>query len=279
MSATPYLVRARGGRLRYGHDQLVDALMYDGLWDPFQDWSMGMAAEWVADKFEVTREAMDRYALQSHQKAVAAEQAGAFDEERIAVPAPRKSDPDFQLVKDETPRPDTSLEKLANLPPAFNDEGRVTAGNAPGLNDGAAALVIASRDRAAELGAVPLARIVGNAGAAVPPQAMFTAPALAIPELLQNVGWKLDEVDLLEVNEAFAAQILANGYQLSDQGWDWDKVNVNGGAIALGHPLGATGARILTTLLYALKQRGGQRGLACLCLGGGEAVAMAVEME
>ena len=279
MSASPYLVRARGGRLRYGHDQLVDSLMHDGLWDPFEDWSMGMAAEWVGNKFEISREAMDRFALESHQKALAAEEAGRFDEERIPVPAPRKKEPEFQLVKDEAPRPDTSLEKLAALPPAFDPEGRVTAGNAPGLNDGAAALVIASRKRAEELGQKPLARIVGNHGAAVPPQAMFTAPALAIPKLLDRIDWQLDDVDLLEINEAFAAQILANGQQLEDIGWDWEKVNVNGGAIALGHPLGATGARILTTLLFALKQRGGQKGIACLCLGGGEAVALAIELE
>lgn len=279
MSATPYLVRARGGRLRYGHDQLVDSLMHDGLWDPFEDWSMGMAAEWVANKFEISRQAMDSYALASHQKALAAEAAGKFDGERIPVPSPRKGEPEFQLIKDEAPRSDTSLEKLAGLPPAFDPEGRVTAGNAPGLNDGAAAIVIASRRQASQLGQNPMARIVGNDGAAVPPQAMFTAPALAIPKLLDKIGWQLDEVDLLEVNEAFASQILANGQQLEDLGWDWDRVNVHGGAIALGHPLGATGARILTTLLYALKQRDGQRGIACLCLGGGEAVAMAVELE
>ncbi|MFP3853128.1 MAG: thiolase family protein [Anaerolineales bacterium] len=279
MSAAPYLVRARGGKLRYGHDQLTDALMHDGLWDPFEDWSMGMAAEWVADRFEVTREAMDRYALKSHQLAVAAEEAGAFDKERIPVPGPKERDSDYRLVRDESPRTDTSLEKLAALPPAFSEKGRVTAGNSPGLNDGAAALVVASRARAMELGAEPMARIVGHTGVAVPPEAMFTAPALAIPKLMDKVGWQLEQVDLLEVNEAFAAQIVANGYQLADQGWDWEKVNVHGGAIALGHPLGATGARVLTTLLYALQRHGKQRGLACLCLGGGEAVAMAIEME
>lgn len=279
MSDTPFLVRGRGGRLRFGNDQLIDSLLHDGLWDPFEEWSMGMAAEWIADEFEVTREAMDRYALQSHQRALAAEEDGAFDEERIPVETKGKRGQVEVVEKDEPPRADTSLEKLAALPPAFKDDGRVTAGNAPGLNDGAAALIISSRVKAQELGRQPIARIVGYAQAAVPPKEMFTAPALAIPKLLDRVGWELDGVDLLEVNEAFAAQVLANGHALAEHGWDWDKVNVHGGAIALGHPLGATGARILTTLLYALKRHDGQRGIACLCLGGGEAVALAVERE
>jgi acetyl-CoA C-acetyltransferase len=279
MSAAPYLVRGRAGRLRFGHDQLTDALLLDGLWDPFEDWSMGMAAEWIAGEFEVTREAMDRFALGSHQKALAAEAAGAFDQERIPVPAPVKGDPDHKVVQDESPRPDTSLEKLSSLKPAFKDDGRVTAGNAPGLNDGAAALVISDRAMADEMGAEPIARIVGYDQTAVPPKEMFTAPALAIPKLLDHIGWDLTDVDLWEVNEAFSAQILANGYALAGRGWDWDKVNVHGGAVALGHPLGATGARILTTLLHALRRHNSQRGVACLCLGGGEAVAMAVELE
>lgn len=279
MSDTPFLVRGRGGRLRFGNDQLIDSLLHDGLWDPFEEWSMGMAAEWIADEFEVTREAMDRYALQSHQRALAAEEDGAFDEERIPVETKGKRGQVEVVEKDEPPRADSSLEKLAALPPAFKDDGRVTAGNAPGLNDGAAALIISSRVKAQELGRQPIARIVGYAQAAVPPKEMFTAPALAIPKLLDRVGWELDGVDLLEVNEAFAAQVLANGHALAEHGWDWDKVNVHGGAIALGHPLGATGTRILTTLLYALKRHDGQRGVACLCLGGGEAVAIAVERE
>jgi acetyl-CoA C-acetyltransferase len=278
MSAAPYLVRGRGA-LRYGHEQLTDALLYDGLWDPFEDWSMGMAAEWIADEYEVTREAMDRYALESHKKALAAEQEGAFDQERIPVPTPAKRNPDDQVVQDESPRADTSLEKLAALKPAFKEDGRVTAGNAPGLNDGASALVIASRTAAEALGATAIARIVGYDQAAVPPKEMFGAPALAIPKLLDRLEWDLADVDLLEINEAFAAQILANGRVLADRGWNWDKVNVHGGAIALGHPLGATGARILTTLIHAMRRHHGQRGLACLCLGGGEAVAMAVELE
>ncbi|HEX9795691.1 MAG TPA: thiolase family protein [Anaerolineales bacterium] len=275
MSNAPFLVRGRGGRRRYGHDQLTDALLHDGLWDPFEQWSMGMAAEWIADQYEVTREAMDRFALQSHQRALAAEEAGAFNQERVPVPARGGG----TFARDETVRTDTSLEKLAALKPAFQEDGRVTAGNAPGLNDGASALVLASAKRAAQLGMQPMARIVGYAQQAVPPKQMFTAPALAIPKLLEQIGWTLAQVDLIELNEAFAAQVLANGYALADSGWDWDKVNVHGGAIALGHPLGASGARLLTTLVHALERHGGKRGLASLCLGGGEAVALAVERD
>jgi acetyl-CoA C-acetyltransferase len=277
MSNTPHLIRGRAG-LRYGHGQLVDSLLHDGLWDPFENWAMGMAAEWIAEEFDVTREAMDQFAYQSHRKAIAAIDAGKFREEIVPVEVPGKKGPTF-VDQDETPRRDTSLEVLTGLKPAFKPDGRVTAGNAPGLNDGAAALVLASRDKARALGARPLARVVGYAQAAVPPKELFTAPGLAVPKLLERVGWSLGDVDLIELNEAFAAQALANGAALSKQGWDWDKVNVHGGAVALGHPIGASGARILTTLLYALKQRGLRRGIASLCLGGGEAVAMAVELE
>lgn len=275
MSNAPHILRARTG-IRYGHDRLVDALLHDGLWDPFEDWSMGMAAEWIADEYEVTREAMDHFALASHQKAVKAQDSGQFREEIIPVEV--KDRHGSQVVDhDESPRRDTSLAALANLPPAFDPQGSVTAGNAPGLNDGAAALVIANQRFAQAHNLKPMARIAGYSQSAVPPREMFTAPASAIPKVLKQVGWKLEDIDLLEVNEAFAAQILANGYALADSGWDWDKVNIHGGAIALGHPLGATGARILATLLYALEAHGGQRGLASLCLGGGEAVALAVE--
>jgi acetyl-CoA C-acetyltransferase len=180
---------------------------------------------------------------------------------------------------DESPRRDTTLETLATLKPAFQKDGKVTAGNSPGLNDGAAAVVIASQDTAEALGQKPLARIVGYAQAAAEPKYLFDAPARAIPKLLAKVGWKLAEVDLIELNEAFAAQVLANGYALQDQGWDWSKVNVHGGAIALGHPIGASGARILTTLIYALRDRGLRRGVACLCLGGAEAVSLAIEID
>jgi acetyl-CoA C-acetyltransferase len=180
---------------------------------------------------------------------------------------------------DESPRRDTTVEALAVLKPAFQKDGKVTAGNSPGLNDGAAALVIASQAKADALGQKPLARIVGYAQAAAEPKFLFDAPSRAIPKLLAKVGWTLAEVDLIELNEAFAAQVLANGYALQDQGWDWAKVNVHGGAIALGHPIGASGARILTTLIHALRDRGLRRGVACLCLGGAEAVSLAIELE
>jgi len=278
MSRAPFLVRGRSGELRYGHESLEDALLLDGLWDPFENWVMGMAAEYIADEYEVTREAMDRWALDSHHKAVAAVSEGKFAAEITPLEITDGKRGTIILTEDETPRGDTSLEKLAALEPAYKEDGMVTAGNAPGLNDGAAALVYASRARAEELGLNPMARVVGYAQAAVPPREMFIAPAHAIPKLLARVGWTPEDVDLIELNEAFAAQVLADGYAMSENGWDWDKVNVNGGAIALGHPLGASGARVLTTLLYALMDRGLSKGIASLCLGGGEAVAMAVEL-
>ncbi|MFN2148310.1 MAG: thiolase family protein, partial [Anaerolineales bacterium] len=279
MSNTPYLLRARSGELRYGHAQLIDALLHDGLWDPFEDWAMGMAAEWIADEFGITREEMDRWAYESHQKAIQAIDEGKFKSEITPVEVPGRRGAVTVVEEDETPRRDTSIEKLGTLPPAFKPEGLVTAGNAPGLNDGAAAVVYASREYAEAQGLPPMARVVGYAQAAVDPKELFIAPARAMPRLLERVGWSLDDVDLIELNEAFAAQVLADGLALKDEGWNWDKVNVNGGAIALGHPIGASGARVLTTLLYALKDRGLKRGIASLCLGGGEAVTMAVEME
>jgi acetyl-CoA C-acetyltransferase len=279
MSKAPFLIWARGGELRYGHGQMTDALLLDGLWDSFEDWPMGMAAEWVADEYKVTREAMDQWALDSHLKAIKAIDEGKFKAEIIPIEVPGRKGKITLVEEDETPRRDTSLEMLAKLKPVFTAEGKVTAGNSPGLNDGAAAVIIASREKADALGIKPLARVVGYAQAAVPPKELFTAPAFAIPKLLEKVGWALQDIDLVELNEAFAAQVLANGYALADKGWNWDKVNVNGGGVALGHPIGASGARVLTTLLYALRDRGGKRGVASLCLGGGEAVAMAVEME
>jgi acetyl-CoA C-acetyltransferase len=258
---------------------MTDALLNDGLWDPFENWGMGMAAEFIADEYEVTREAMDKFALESHQKALAAQEAGKFKAEIVPVEIPGRKGEVTVIDKDEGPRKDTSLESLAKLKPAFKADGKVTAGNSSSMNDGAAAVVLASREYADKHNLKPMAKIVGYAQAAVEPKYLFAAPAQAIPKLLKKVGWTLKDVDLIEINEAFAAQVLADGYALADQGWDWNKVNVNGGAIALGHPLGASGARVLTTLLYALKDRGLKRGIATLCLGGGEAVAMAVEME
>ena len=279
MSNVPFLVRGRSGELRYGHTTLVDALLHDGLWDPFEDWAMGMAAEWVADEYGVTREAMDQWACDSHAKAIKAMQDGKFKAEITSIEVPGRKGKVTVIEEDETPRADSTMEALTKLRPAFKPDGKVTAGNSPGLNDGAAALVYASRAKAEQLGVDPLARVIGYAQAAVPPKELFTAPAFAIPKLLEKIGWDLGDVDLLELNEAFAAQVLADGHMLKDLGWDWDKVNVHGGGVALGHPIGASGARVLTTLIYALKDRGLRRGIASLCLGGGEAVAMAIEIE
>ncbi|MBN2118177.1 MAG: acetyl-CoA C-acetyltransferase [Anaerolineales bacterium] len=279
MSRAPYLVAGRSGELKFGNQPLTDALLYDGLWDPFENWSMGNAAEFIADEYEVTRAAMDQYALRSHQKAVEAQEAGRFNAEIVPVQIAGRNGEATVVDRDEGPRRETSLEALAKLKSAFKPDGKVTPGNSSPMNDGGAAVVISSREYAEKNNLKPLARVIDYAQAAVEPKYLFSAPAYAIPKLLKKSGWTLQDVDLLELNEAFAAQVLANGYALADQGWDWDKVNVNGGAIALGHPLGASGARVLTTLLHALKDRGLKRGLASLCLGGGEAVAMAVEVE
>ena len=279
MSRAPYLVNGRSGELKFGNQPLTDALLIDGLWDPFENWSMGNAAEFIADEYEVTRQAMDQYALKSHQKAVEAQEKGRFEAEIVPVPIPVRRGEVTTIARDEGPRKDSSLEALAKLKPSFKPDGKVTPGNSSPMNDGGAAVVVASRAYAEKNGLQPMARVVGYAQAAVEPKYLFAAPAYAIPKLLKKIGWSLSDVDLIELNEAFASQVLADGYALTDQGWDWDKVNVNGGAIALGHPLGASGARVLTTLLYALQDRGLKRGIASLCLGGGEAVAMAVEME
>jgi acetyl-CoA C-acetyltransferase len=279
MSRAPFLVNGRNSELKFGNQQLTDALLNDGLWDPFEHWAMGEAAEFIADEHEVTREAMDQYALESHRKAVEAQEAGNFKDEIVPVEIRGRKEQITLVSEDEGPRKDTSLESLAKLSPVFRKDGKVTAGNASSMNDGAATLVISSRAYASEKKLKPIAGVVGYTQAAVDPKYLFAAPAHALPKLLRMIGWKLDDVDLIELNEAFAAQVLADGYMLADQGWDWKKVNVNGGAIALGHPLGASGARVLTTLLHALRKRGLAKGIAALCLGGGEAVAMAVEAE
>jgi acetyl-CoA C-acetyltransferase len=279
MTRAPYLVPGRTGEIRYGHVELRDSLLHDGLWDPFEDWAMGNAADFIAEEYEVTREAMDRYAAESHQKAVAAIEAGKFKDEIVPVEIPGAKGQVTIFDTDEGPRPDTTVESLSKLRPVFRADGRVTAGNSSSLNDGAAAVVISSRAYAEEHGLKAMARVVAYGQAALESKWLFAAPAKAMPKVLAKAGWTLADVDLIELNEAFAAQVLANGYELADQGWDWSKVNVYGGGIALGHPIGASGARILTTLLYALKHQGLKRGLASLCLGGGEAVAMAVEME
>lgn len=278
MSLGPFLLpKARTGyRLGYpmADTPIIDATVYDGLWCSLMNWHMGMAAEFIAQQYKITRQELDEYSLKSHQNAIQAIDEGKFKEEIAPVTLPQRKGEPITFDTDETPRRDTSLEALAKLQPAFKEGGIVTAGNSPGITDGAAALVVMSAQRAKELGIEPLARITGYAQAAVEPKWLFIAPAHAIRRLLEKTGYKLDDFDLMEVNEAFAAQILADGKEL---GWNWEKVNVHGGAIALGHPIGCSGARILVTLLYAMKDRGAKVGLACLCLGGGEAVAMTVE--
>ncbi len=289
MTNAPYLMpKARAG-LRYGHAQIEDSLLKDGLWCSFQEWPMGNAAEFIAKQFEVTRQEMDEFALRSHTLAAEATAHGRFQDEigpveikqRKGTAVVAHDEPIRATFSDGGYELGTSMAVLGKLRPAFEKDGAVTAGNAPGLNDGAAAVVLMSRAEAERQGLKPLARIVGYTHAAVEPKWLFAAPAKAMPKLLDRVGWTLADVDLIELNEAFAAQALANGVELTRGGydWDWDKVNVNGGAIALGHPVGASGARLLVTLLYALRNRGLSRGIASLCLGGGEAVAMAVELE
>jgi len=275
MNSAPYLLPGARFGYRLGDTTVVDATVHDGLWCATCDVHMGLHAERIAAKHEITREAQDELALRSHQKAIAAQESGAFDDEIVPVTVPGKKGP-TTVAKDEAPRADTSAEALARLKPAFQpDGGTVTAGNAPGITDGAAALVIASQAAVERDGLQPMARILGYAQADVAPEWLFEAPVHGVRRLLDKLGVTIDEFDLIEINEAFAAQVLADGNQL---GFDWDRVNVNGGAIALGHPIGASGARVLTTLLYALKRRGGTKGLATLCLGGGGAVALAVEM-
>ena len=274
MNLGPYLLpQARTG-YRLGDGTIVDSTVHDGLWCATCNVHMGVHAERVAGKHDVTREAQDEFALRSHQRALAAQESGAFADEIVAVTVPGKKGPTIVSV-DEGPRADTSLEALSSLKPAFQPEGgTVTAGNAPGITDGAAALVLASSAVVDAEDLAPIARITGYAQADVAPEWLFEAPIYGVRRLIQRVGGTLDDFDLIEINEAFAAQVLADGNEL---GFDWDRVNVNGGAIALGHPIGASGARVLTTLLYALLRRGGGKGLATLCLGGGGAVAMAVE--
>jgi acetyl-CoA C-acetyltransferase len=275
MNRAPYLLPDARFGYRLGNGALVDATVHDGLWCATCDVHMGIHAERVAAKHGVTREAQDELALRSHQRAVAAQESGAFDEEIVPVSVPGKKGPTL-VERDEGPRADTSAEALAKLKPAFQpDGGTVTAGNAPGITDGAAALVVASGEAVERDGLQPMARILGHAQADVAPEWLFEAPIHGVRRLLDRLGTSLDEFDLIEINEAFAAQVLADGNEL---GFDWERVNVHGGAIALGHPIGASGARVLTTLLYALKHRGGRKGLATLCLGGGGAVALAVEM-
>jgi acetyl-CoA C-acetyltransferase len=274
MSNVPhYFFKGRSGQ-KFGNMDLVDGMIFDGLWCAFEDTHMGNLGDWTAENSGITREEQDKWAAGSHRKAVEAIKNGKFKAEIVPIEVPqRKGDP-IVFDTDEGPREDTNEEALAKLRPAFSKEGTVTAGNAPGLNDGAAALVVMSAGKAKEMGVKPLARITGYATGGKPPKELFYAPIAAVRNLMDKTGAKIDDYDLIEVNEAFSAQVLADGKEL---GWDWDRVNVHGGAVALGHPIGASGARILTTLLYAMEDRGAKTGLATLCLGGGNAVAMSVE--
>ncbi len=273
MSGAPHYLRGYRSGIKAGNQVIVDGMIHDGLWDSFGDNHMGAYAEYTATKAGVTRQDQDEFALASHRKAVAAQEAGKFTAEIVPVEiAGRKGS--VTVAADEGPRADTSIEALAALKPAFVADGTVTAGNAPGLNDGAAATVVVSLAFAKAHGLRPLARITGYATGGGEPRDLFFAPILAVQNLMKRTGASIGDYDLIEANEAFAVQALADGRAL---GWDWDRVNVHGGAIALGHPIGASGARVLTTLLYAMQDRGARTGLATLCLGGGNAVALSVE--
>ncbi len=275
MSRAPHLMWGARNGVKMGDIKLKDAMILDGLWCAFDNQHMGITGEVIAEKFGATREQQDEYAASSHQKAIRAIEKGYFREEIVPVEVPqRKRDP-IIFATDEGPRKDATLEKLSKLRPVFKKSGTVTAGNASSINDGAAAVVVASEDAVKEKGLKPLARIIGSASNALEPKMVMYAPKGAIEKLLANVGWKIEEVNLFEINEAFASQLVV---LIKDMGLDREKINVHGGAVALGHPIGATGARILTTLIYALKHRGLKKGIASLCLGGGDAVAMAIEI-
>jgi acetyl-CoA C-acetyltransferase len=275
MSNAPYLLPKGRTGYRMGNGEIVDSVVNDGLWCAFENVHMGEEAEIVADKFDISREAQDRFAYESHMKAQAATEAGRFHDEIVPIEIAQKKG-SVTVDRDEPIRPDTTFEALSKLGPAFRKpNGTVTAGNAPGLSDGASATVVASEEYARAHDLPILARITGYAAAAIEPKYIFACPPRAVHRLLERTGLKMSDFDLIEINEAFAAQVLANGKELE---WDWNRVNPNGGAIALGHPIGSSGSRVLTTLVYELRRRGGGRGLATLCLGGGGAVAMSVEV-
>jgi acetyl-CoA C-acetyltransferase len=275
MSNCPYLLpKAREG-FRMGNVQAVDSMIHDGLWCPFENWHMGNAGETVAEAYQVTRDEQDQYSVESHRKAAAAQASCKFSAEVLPVPIPQKKGDPIPFDKDESVRADTTPEALRALKPAFRKDGSVTAGNAPPVNDGAAALVVMSADRAEALGLTPMARIVAQATSGLAPKMLLMTPVEATRKVLKKASWSMSDVDLLELNEAFAVQAVAVVREL---GLNPDIVNVNGGAVALGHPIGASGARILTTLLYALRDRKKKRGIATLCLGGGNGVALAVEL-
>jgi acetyl-CoA C-acetyltransferase len=274
MSNSPYLLpRIREG-LRMGNGTLVDSMINDGLWCAFENCHMGMSGEVVADTYAVKRCEQDQYAAESHRKAALATREGWFKDEILPITIPQKKGNAIVVDRDEAIREDTTAEALAGLKPAFKKDGSVTAGNAPGVNDGAAAVVITSAEKAKALGKAPIARVVGQATSGLAPKMVLMTPVEAVRKVAAKVGWDLKDVDLFEINEAFSVQMVA---VLRELGIDPSRVNVNGGAVALGHPIGASGARVLTTLIYALKRRGLKRGIAALCLGGGNGVALAVE--
>jgi acetyl-CoA C-acetyltransferase len=280
MSNAPYLLPQGRNGFRMGDGKVVDSMIRDGLWDVFNDYHMGLTGENVAEKHSITREQQDAYALASHQKATAAQQAGAFADELLPleIPAKRKGDAPGKLDRDESVREDASIEGLRALKPAFKKDGTVTAGNAPGVNDGAAAVVVTSARRAAELKLEPLVSIRAQASSGIDPKWVMLAPVIGVQRVLAKADWAKEQVDLYELNEAFAVQALG---VMKELGLDAPelaaRVNVNGGSVAMGHPIGGSGARVLTTLIYALKHRKLRRGVAALCLGGGNSVAMAVE--
>ena len=275
MSNAPYLIpKAREG-YRLGNGELIDAMIHDGLWCAFENYHMGNTGEVVSERYHVTREQQDEYALNSHRKAAEAIKAGKFKDEVLPIEIPQRKGAPLIFDTDETVRDDTSMEALGKLKPAFKKEGgTVTAGNAPGVNDGASALVITSEERAKSMGVEPMARIVAQATSGIAPELVMMAPVEAIQKVVKKAGWSLNDVDLIELNEAFSVQAVAI---IKELGLDPNKVNVNGGAVALGHAIGQSGSRLLTTMLYELKRRNAHRGLVALCLGGGNAVAMAIE--
>ena len=278
MTNAPYLLpQARKG-YRLGNGKVIDSMVHDGLWDIYNDYHMGITGENVAEKYGITREEQDEFAVHSHRKAIAAWKECRFKSQIVPVeiPAKKKGEAPVLFEKDESPREDTTIEVLRSLKPAFKKDGTVTAGNAPGVNDGAAAVVVTSAQRAKELGAQPIVRIVAQATSGVEPKWVMMAPVDAVKKIWQKTDWKKDDVDLYELNEAFSVQALGVMRAL---GLDPNKVNVNGGAVAIGHPIGASGARVLVTLIYEMTRRNAKRGIAALCLGGGNAVAMAVERD
>ncbi|MAY56824.1 acetyl-CoA C-acetyltransferase [Pseudohongiella sp. SYSU M77423] len=274
MSQSPHVMPGSRQGQKMGHWQAIDTMLHDGLWDAFNHYHMGITAENLVDKYQISREEQDAFALASQQKAAAAMQHGYFDREILPIEVPQRKASPIIVNQDQGPRADTTIERLARLSPAFKKDGTVTAGNASGLNDGAAAVIVCSRETAEKHGLEPLVRIKAWANAGVDPAIMGIGPVSATRRCLEKAGWSLDQLDLIEANEAFAAQSLAVGKELQ---WDMEKVNVNGGAIALGHPIGASGCRVLVTLIHEMMRRDVQRGLATLCIGGGQGVAIAVE--